>query len=360
MEGTSLTATTYPWSRKVAVGLPPLSAQYTKIRLNPAAVADGGSVDFDFSGLSPAASLDVNILAADDARSKSAINDGKWERIDVALSNGGGVPAHANICLNADGTKRAVLDSGKPGYPVGGTYFYVIIDNNGISSAPVTGSFTVTQRDTCATALSGHLTVTSTQTSTQDKETETADITANLTNDCAHCNGPGAWLVTGTWSAKFTDIEPCGFTVSGSGHLRPDDFPYTYGVMGESYLSAYQNPYSITPYVPGAFLSSETGTATGCGGNGPGWPLSAGEGCPYLQGDQGYGGFYQSNGLYTARDASVTFRCHATNAQAGYAGAVTGTLTATDPVRCGLWPYCPSGPGESAAAKTAGTSPTRD
>ncbi len=354
LEGsTSLFSATsaYPWSRTVEVNLPPLSAQYTKITLAPAGVAHGGSVDFDFSGLSPATDLDVNLLAADDAPSRSAINDGKWERIDVALSNLGDDPAHANICLNADGTKRAVLDDGKPGDPVGGSYFYVIIDDNGISGKPVTGSFTVTQRDTCATALSGDLTVDST---VEGAQTTTAHISADLSNNCAHCDGPAAWQVTGTWSAKYTyPMTNCTITASGSGRLRGNDFPTTYGVLGESYLSVYQNPYSTTPYIPGAFLSTETGTANGCGISGP-VPLQAGFGCPDLfGGPNALGGWYQSNGTYTAKDASVTFDCHVTGTgeYLGYDDAITGTLTATDPVRCGLWPYCASGPGESSAAE---------
>jgi hypothetical protein len=345
-------STSYPWTATVPVNLPPLSAQYTRIVLNPAKIAHGGAVEFDFTGLSPSASLDVNLLGADSQKSGYAINNGVWERIDVGRSNGSGVATHANICLNADGTRPSVKGNGKNGYPVGGS-LYVIIDNNGASNTPLTGSFTVTQRDTCATALSGQLTINSSASNSGPQTvTNSAQITADLTNNCATCNFY-PWQVTGTWSAQTTDTISCGtLTGSASRALTSADFSNGPGVLGAGAMSLYSNPYRYAPYIAGAFLSGEqaTGTWSGCGGGTSTIGLDTGYGCPAMFSPVSSGAIYRSRGVYTSADASVTFNCF--TSKNGYSDTINGTLTATDPVQCGLWPYCFSGPGHSSRSQT--------
>ncbi len=327
----------YPYTTTVSnVNLPPLSAQYTKVSLIPPSTGllfgGGGAVEFDFSGLSPSAPLWVTLLGADGQKNGYAVNNGMWERVNLAGT-------HAKICLNADAIKK--------NRPLNGQ-FYVILANNssGPSAAPITGSYTVTQRTTCADALSGSLTINSTIKIKYTGGSSVFQQSASLTGiNVSDSNGVWQPVPGGSWSAQLTDTITCNKgtqTISGSGNgaLSTIDFPVYYD-------SFYVQAYSIKPYLPYQFLSSEQGPATSTGANctdpGNTVSLSIGVGCPKVTGTTGV----FSYGAYTAGDAGVNFTCTTpptTIMGKTFSQNMTGSLTATNPVACGLWTTsCPIG-----------------
>ena len=325
-QSVALDQNNYPYNATVHVDLPSLSAQYTQIPLVlPYAhePGGGGSVEFDFSGLSPAGDVDVSLLAADGQKSGYATNNGTWERIDLGVGN-----TKAKICLNADATKRD--------RPLKGA-FYVIIDNHstGPTAAPVTGSYTVSQGYYCAIGLSGPLTVTQKRSGADgDVITQSAKLTVNLTSNS------GIWRVApgSTWSEQYTDAAPCSSggsaSASGSGPLNDQDIG-TIMPGGAVDVGLYQEPYFLKSYVVSVFLTSESATLHGpeCV-NGGTVPMSIGIGsCPVGAVPVG------SYGTYTKADAGINFACTATinGSTETDTWHVSGTLTARDPIECGLW-----------------------
>jgi hypothetical protein len=320
----------YPLTATVPVNLPPLSAKYTKVSLVSEFpyfdqyLGGGGSVEFDFSGLSPSGNLDVTLLGADEQASGAATHNGVWERVDLTGGN-----THAKICLSADGTKQD--------HPLTGE-FYVIVANHssGPSAAPITGSYTVSQRTACATALSGPLTIRTTTDDGYYHTQQSANITVNMANSPFENGGTGfgPWQVApgGRWSEQYTRTYPCGdgtnetLSASGSGKVAGAD-------INVDFVNNYMEPYSFKPYFASGLLS-ETAPATESG-NCPDGVNSAfmaiGQGCP--------GTTVYFNGVYTSGDAGVNLTCSGKSKGNGitYTVKISGTLTATDPIVCGLW-----------------------
>lgn len=151
----------------------------------------------------------------------------------------------------------------------------------------------------------------------------------------------------GRWSEQYNSSNSCGdgttdtVTASGSGtptgtvvSKLPDDLPTA---------NFYDDPYFSKPFISSDLLEGENlqGTENGgsCGTSGPvtvGGEISE-VNCPANT----------SNliGHYTAHDAGVDFTCSASS-NAGFPStiAVSGTLTAANPILCGLWTKkCPIG-----------------
>ncbi len=313
----------YPYDATVHVDLPPLAARYWQIPLVPpfGQVGAGGSVEFDFSGLSPAGNTDVSLLAADGQTSGYATNNGVWKRIDL-----GGGATQAKICLNADGTKENRQLKGA---------FYVIIDNHssGSSAAPVTGSYTVKQEPyVCAKRLSGSLAITTKETFSGGGGTDqSAQLTINISSEDKRFGiwqvGPGS-----SWSEQYTGLGD-GCSGSSSGKLTNQDLGLP--VVGrESNFNLYDQPYSFKPFLIPILLNTESVIC----GQSP-VSLGIGDGCPEPP-------FSFTTGTYTRADAGIDFTCSTSQSGNGvtFTESVSGTLTATDPIECGLWTKnCPIG-----------------
>jgi hypothetical protein len=332
-ESVALHQNHYPYTATVHVDLPPLSAQYRQIpliQLYPY-LGGGGSVEFDFSGLSPAGNADVTLLAADGQRSGYAVNNGTWERIDL-----GGGDTHAKVCLSADGTKRD--------HPLKGA-IYVIVGNHssGPLAAPVTGSYTVSQRTACATALSGALAISQTfnEAGGEIIIQQNANITIHMANSPFENlgNGFGAWQVApgGSWSEQWKQTTICSdgpsevTTAGGSG-------PFITSDINAGFVTTYLEPYQFRPTFGAYFLSEEEPTTQsgGCPSGAGNVPMTIGQGCPVSS------VFF--NGIYTAEKAGVNLKCSGTSNSDFYTIKISGILTATDPIQCGLWTKsCPIG-----------------
>ncbi len=324
-KGIILSKKPYPYTAKETVNLPPLSAQYTKVSPVPPAarvIGQGGSVEFDFSGLAPSGNLWVTLLAADKQTSGYATHNGVWQRIDLT-----GGDNQAKICLNLDGTKK-----NKPLT----SQFYVILANrsSGASAAPVTGSYAITQRTTCAAEVAGPLMLNTTVNTGHGYVTKQS---ATLNVDFVSADFfPGAYDWTWSsgvmpWSERYKETYPCTpgtetIKASGSGTISS-----TLDFLGGG-PDFYENSYSFTPSFPGTLLEGERlpGTESGPCGNGP-VNLSAaiGSGCPA---GPTPGAF---RGVYTSGDAGLNLTCSGTSKS--YTVNISGTLTATDPIQCGLW-----------------------
>jgi len=303
----------YPWTASTAVTLPSLSAQYDLYQAPDVAE----SIEFDFSALSNPKDLGINIIAADPG------TDPSYTRIPVTGS-------HVRICFAADGA----YTSGGP--HTGGGRIFVVLDNHhsGGNPATITGSYTVTARTACAASLSGTVKVTQHDTSGPLKITQFASM--NMTLATTEASG---WTVTApsSYAAQYKLTEPAGCPggtqttqAAGSGAMQP---------LGDFALSAYQAPYTQPP-MTGASALTESGPGTitsPCGSeqithflgivnvNCPPPPVSTSQ--PGVQ------------GTYAPQDTAVVFSCSGTYTQgsATITNSVRGTLTATDPMPCGLW-----------------------
>ncbi len=344
-------------NRRVKVDLPPLSAQYTDIGAGigcghcgngvTSVIGSGGSVQLDFSGLSPSGHLWISLIASDwrPQGQGYASHNGIWQRIDLPAGDN-----QANICLNADAT-RVGLAADRPLDPLLGE-FYVILANtsSGPSAAPITGSYTVAYGP-CATAVSGTVTVNLTiDDGTAGDGVVHQDATLHM--DLVPYGQTEDWQSAGgSWSEQYNSSIPCGdgtadtVTASGSGTPLtgtvatglPDDLPIA---------NFYDDAYFSKPFLSYNLLVGETlhGTENGgsCGTSGP--VTVAGEiaevNCPANTSN-----LVGLVGRYTAHDAGVDFTCSASwTAGLHYAIAVSGKLTAANPILCGLWTQkCPIG-----------------
>jgi hypothetical protein len=123
--------------------------------------------------------------------------------------------------------------------------------------------------------------------------------------------------------------------------------------------NAYMTAYSVPPIIalPALIGESASGTYTSpCGSGKTTVDLQVFSDCP-LPLPAGEGN--HMNGKYTAGAKAIDFTCSATVTGSGGTETVTnsGSLTATDPIPCGLWTAdCPiSGP--PSAVRTVGVSP---
>lgn len=343
---------------RVKVDLPPLSAQYTDTGGGvgcghcgngvTSIIGSGGSVRFDFSGLSPSNHLWISLIASDwrPQGQGYASHNGTWQRIDLPAGD-----KQAKICLNADATKVGLV-AGRPLDPLDGE-IYVIIANtsSGPSAAPIKGSYTVATGP-CATAVSGTVTVNLTIDEGTPGLPDTVHQNATLNMDLVPNGQSEDWQSAGgSWSEQYTSSSSCGdgttdtVTASGSGSpitgtvvsSLPDDLPTA---------NFYDNPYFSKPFISSDLLEGENlqGTESGgsCGTSGP--VTVGGEitevNCPANTAD-----LIGLVGHYTAHDAGVDFTCSA-SWNAGFPSTITvsGTLTATNPILCGLWTKkCPIG-----------------
>jgi hypothetical protein len=321
--GVTLSKHPYPYIAQIPVNLPPLSAQYTHVSLVPppatVVIGQGGSVEFDFSGLA-SSGVGVTLLAADSQKSGYAKNNGVWQRIDLT-----GGDTQAKVCFNADGTKKSMPLTGQ---------FYVILTNatSGPSATPITGSYMVTQRTTCASEATGSLTLKTTVNSGTGIITKQS-ATLNLHYiSASFLAGAYDWAYVpsaNTWSEQYKQSFGCSggrtetVSASGSGTMIGND--------GIGALDAWEQSYSFTPSLPGVLLGGEKvqGTESGCA-NGPVTVgMAIGQGCPI-------GSIYAPfKGIYTVGDVGVDFTC--SGSSKFYTVNISGTLTATDPIQCGLW-----------------------
>jgi hypothetical protein len=317
----------YPYSQTVKVDLPPLSSTYDEVPVLPAADVglSGQSIEFDFSHLSHPGYLDISLVAANHEPNGHAVHNGVWQRIDLS-----GGDLHAKICLDADGTNG--------NYPVDGT-FYVVLDNHssGPSAAPVTGSYKVYQRTACATALAGTLTVSETQ--NNDGFISKLQQNAVLKIKLADTTGAFEVMPGSTWSEQYNATATCNLgtqtaSAAGAGKLTDADLDVADPAITITLM--YSQPYSVRPWLNGVFLTPENAQTSVSGSNcglGSVVPLQIGAGCPVVAGPE------YTIGVYTARDAGVNFACSSSATIGGVtvSETVTGILTATDPVDCGLW-----------------------
>jgi hypothetical protein len=304
----------YPYTATELVDLPSLSAQYTYVAPN------SPSLEFDFSGLSNATAVDINVLGAEVEPKGHVSHNGVWKRVKLAPSD-----TKAKICLNADGTKGASAITGN---------LYVILDNHswGSSAQTVTGSYTVTARTTCAASLSGNLTLSSTQTqsasgTTLSQVSQAANIGVNLSSSTT------GWTIqpASTWNESFTYTSGCTtLSASGNGTLQSGDFN----------LAAYSTPYANPPLLTKGLLSTESaqGTWSGCFSGTEPVSMMIGTGCPGSQ----FNKYFQ--GSYASGKAGVDLTCADTVIQHPSSGVtytytnnLAGILTAVDPLICALW-----------------------
>jgi hypothetical protein len=303
----------YPWKTAGNVDLPPLSAQYIYV---PAYAA---SVELDFSGLSNVGDLDVNLIGAEESPFDALVNDGEWERVQVNGSS-------ASICFDADLTDQSY------GLPVDDVF--VVLDNHDDSEA-ISGSYTVTARAACATQLSGTLKLNTTSDNDGDEIHRQATLNLILTMAGAYPNFTWNAAKGSTWSENYNETEKNGDTITASG-----GGPLNSGDLGEDNVTydpdAYQGAYSIPPSIGTDLLSTESMQGTETTSAGPvSTTVSAaiGTGCPQAQ----YLNDFQ--GSYTSQDAGVDFSCTDSISSGGVTDTndMSGTLTATGPLTCGLW-----------------------
>jgi hypothetical protein len=295
----------YPWKSTVSgVNLPQLSAEYDEF-----VVQGGTSVEFDFSGLSNPSDLDVSLIAAD-------YDPGNGSYLVVPVTG-----TDQKVCLAAD--NAAIGD------------FYVVLDNHDAGApAQITGSYTVTARATCALSLAGTLNVDSSSSAGGIKTTTKDTLRVKLKNSAEGWDSfpPSTGTYKGTYKQTGPDSCPNSTYVinaKGSGAINGIDLA----------VSAYQQPYSTTPYVGAPVLISEqaTGTKTSPCGNGTTTViLAAGYQCPVTQPQALYANL---QGAYSGDEGAVAFNCSKSFhlSRTTYSTTVTGTLTASGLFQCGLW-----------------------
>jgi hypothetical protein len=307
-----------PWKHTTTISLPPLSASYVNYPYYSA------SMEFDFSGLSPPADIGITLFAADSGNKAAYLT----------------VPVTGNqvkFCFAADNSGAGTV--------------LAIVDNHDMKDK-VTGSYTVTASSACAASLSGTLGL---KVSTDDDGTET---TQTATIDGTYVpNADGWWDIEkgSTYSATykttvpdFCDGGPLVISGQGSGVLK--NWPDADVVLEQ----AYMNAYSVTPLIALPALSQETATATAtspCGSSTETVELEIFPDCP-LPLPAGAGP--QMDGKYTTGDKAINFDCSAQVSENGSSATITntGSLTATDPIPCGLWtPGCPAISPRTAAAR---------
>ena len=296
---------TYPWKTTVSkVNLPQLSAEYDDV-----SVSAGSSVEFDFSHLSNPSDLDVSLIAGDNSP-----GNGGWVVVPVTGTD-------EKVCVAADGAQ--VSD------------FTVVLDNHDEGPpAQITGSYTVTARATCALSLAGTLSVTSSSSGSGVKTTTKATMRVKLKSSAQGWVSfpPSTGSYSGTYKQTGPDSCPDSTYVinaKGSGKMKPSDLAVT----------AYQEAYSTAPYIGAPVLVTEMaqGTKTSpCGDGTTIEPLVAGYQCPVSDSSSLYGAL---QGSYSGSDDAVVFNCSSSFPLFGstYDTTVSGTLTATGVVPCGLW-----------------------
>jgi hypothetical protein len=347
----------YPLKTSVGVSLPPLSSQYSQIK-----TSNAGSIELDFSGISSASDLDVNLIAADQ---------------DLCGTTGytcNGVPTatphapsyillpvrgnHARVCINQDGSDYNYINpntvsSAQNPLPIdfNRARFYVLVDNHSMTNN-LSGSFTATLRTDCATKLKGTL---------QFTESDTGPYGSYPISETANYVlqdkfGGFEAAPSGTWSGQVTvpDFPNPPTTCSGSGNIPTSG-------AAEISINAYDAPGVDVPWIRG-ILNQES--------NGSTRPLTCSAGfTTYFQpifltsglipncsvpSAGSYGGVYTDS-----KDTAISFNCTASLSRTGVTinDTFTGTLTATDPMACGLWtPNCnlsaatPEIPGSIAAS----------
>jgi hypothetical protein len=331
----------YPVKEQENVNLPPLSAQYALFTFGPPPqrcqpdypwTCTDGSLVFDFSHLSPLSQLDINLLGSEGTPgAKDAPHNGKWLHLKVSGDK-------ASVCVNVD-------TGGKGGTK---TAWYVIVDNHGFgsSAAPIKGTYTVEQRNACATSLKGTVTTDWQQHSSSNGTTYNYEIKDrdNMRLD----DSATGWSVAkgSTWSVpKFTDVLTSPGSCSSGGGTETVTLDVTSGDMnsGDAHLFAYDGAYSGQGYKQplfwGGLLTSEMvpATDTYCGQTSSTMITLGTNGACQKNKNNGQGLY----GEYQAEDADVNFDCAwgPTPAQGGqtFALSVSGTLSATDPLTCGLW-----------------------
>ena len=312
----------YPWHATTDVSLAPLSARYDKVEvLDPAE-----SAEFDFSGLSNRGDLGITLIAADHGVNGSFVT--------VRVKGTG-----AKICFAADGAVDGT------GTTLAGGLVYVILDDHSRdTAAKVTGSYTVTARTACAASVSGTVTVDAKTVDGDDTTVQTATLHMTLTPDPG-----GLWDIapSSTYSAtnKLTETDYCNGTLTetgqGSGTLM--SWPDAYLDLG-----AYEIPYATPPLIAVPILSGASAPGTyssPCGSGTQTVYLQMSPSCPPPSGT-GQAVQYGLVGSYTEGKAALDFSCSDQYSSSGetFTNTVIGTLTATDPVPCGLWtPGCSIG-----------------
>ena len=307
----------YPHSTTVAVNLPQLSAQYDLVGTG----VDTNSIEFDFSHLSNLSDLDVSLIGAEGPGGELT-NPGTWKLVQVKGD-------YAKVCLAADTTGGFGTVAEVP------AEFYVILDNHD-SGAPasITGSYTVTVRSTCATTLSGTVSVLANSTFSGGDGTQTTKQSDTLTVKLS--SSPDGWqLASGSiWSAQYTETVTCGngsatLNASGSGNMKPADFT----------LFAYDTAYKDAPWSTGEVLALERAEGSWSGG-GEGCPTGTGSqgvgivgGCPASQFGMAFQGFYASG------ETGVGFSCSdaIVMGETTDTFTISGTLITPHPFPCGLW-----------------------
>ena len=305
-----------PWKHTTKVILPALSATYTSYPYGAA------SMEFDFSGLSNRADLGITFLAGDGA------HNGAFLKVPVTGNQ-------AKICFAADNGAGTVI---------------AVLDNHSMKNA-VAGSYTVTASDACAASLSGTLNLKVSSDSDGTETVQTATIDGTYVP-----NADGWWDIeqgsTYTATYKLTVPDYCGgsLVVSGQGSGPLKNWPDADVVLENAYMSAY----TVTPLIALPALTEESATATAtspCGSSTETVGLEIFPVCP-LPLPPGEG--EQMDGKYTTGDKAIDFGCSASVTGSGGALTVTnsGSLTATDPIPCGLWtPGCSISSMSEAAAR---------
>jgi hypothetical protein len=289
----------YPFTSTVPVALAPLSARYDHFL-----ITTGASVELDLSKLSNQKNLGVNLIVEDYGSNRS----------HLALPVTG---LDAKICLAADGA-------------VGGEV-YVILDNHGIGT-PVLGSYKMIARSTCATSLSGTLNL---KLHTDMPGISTADQTATL--NATLTSSPGGWALqpSSTYSASLRLVFPQACPDQSDEIIQAAGSGKMLGGSTDLSIFAYESLYSLAPTLGSLFLATETAPATAnCDTPPPTEPLAISSFfCPYNPAAPAV------LGTYGPGDRAVGFNCSQSYTIGGatYDATVSGTLTATKPMACGLW-----------------------
>jgi hypothetical protein len=303
-EYTLTTGPSYPWKTTVSgVNLPQLSAEYDDI-----SVSAGSSVEFDFSKLTNPSDLDVNLIAADNG------SNGSYVVVPVTGTD-------EKVCVAADGA--SISD------------FYVVLDNHDAGPpAQITGTYTVTARSTCALSLAGTVSVASTQSGDGVKTTVKDTMHLKLKSAAQGWGSfpPSSGTYSGTYKQTGPADCPGGTYVvigTGSGAIKANDLT----------VSAYQQPYSITPVIlaPVLVLESAQGVRTSpCDDSPTTVQLGAGFQCPTTDASAVYGPL---QGSYSGSQDAVAFDCSSSFKLSNltYNTTIGGTLNATGVFPCGLW-----------------------
>jgi hypothetical protein len=351
----------YPAKETADVDLPPLSAQYTVFSFAPPPqqctqeypwTCTDGSLVFDFSRLTPKSELDVNLLGSEDtpgASRKDVPHNGEWLHAKV-------LDGKASVCVNVD-------TGGKGGTK---TTWYVIVDNraSGDSAVPITGTYTVEQRNACATSLKGTVTTDWQQDVSSNNGTYAYSDENEL--DLQLDDSATGWSVApgSTWSVPaFTDVSTGVVCSDGTTGTSTTTLGQTHGNMGsgDALLFAYDGAYSghgsKLPLFWGSLLDEPVpATTTYCGQTSSTTVVLSTNGQCMNNTNTGVGLY----GGYQADDAKIRFDCAwgPTPPQGGetFSLSITGTLSATDPLTCGLWSTDCSVSSPSAAAEQPGRS----